>query len=370
MGANKINPSRRLRVVAARGPVLIAAAWWLLTMPAAADQPHWDLYGRVNVSADYLNDGDDGAVNFASNSSRIGLRGGQGLQPGLELVWQVEQGVDIDRGGSEWASRNSYLGLRGGWGEVRLGQHDTPLKMLRSAVDMSFSESLGDTRNVFRSDAADGDPGDRAFDYDTRFKNSLLYLSPMAAGLQAALQYTTEAGSGGGTTDSANAAWSGSLSYTAGPVRLIAGHQRHDKDAEDSAGEGAPRVSRLGAKASLGRWAFTVLAQRAKNQRGEKGADRTVFGGGAGYRAGDLTIQGQAFRAKSETDADDTGADLFALGAEYRVTPETRVYGSVAAADNDDNAAFRISHGGRGADVATVTGEDPWGIAFGLRHDF
>ena len=339
----------------------------------------WEFYARLNVSTDYLNDGEDGALNFSSNSSRVGLRGRRDLQPQFGLIWQVEQTVDVDIRGGQWATRNTYLGVRGdAWGDARLGHHDTPVKRISRNTDL-FGEMIGDSRNLLRTDSADGEY-DRVLGWDERFRNSLLYTSPSMAGFQAAVQYSTDQRNEGTTNTSDHTAWSGSLTYAAGPLWLGVGHEGYGRkfgsDPEDSAndtlaGEAAPSVTRLGARYRADGLTLTALYQQAKNQRGVKDADRDVWGVGAGYDvAAAWTVKAQYYAADSEDGTDDTGATMVVVGFDYRVAPDTLVYGSVARADNDDNAAFVVSHGGRNADVPAVTGEDPWGVGVGLRYAF
>ncbi|HUP29282.1 MAG TPA: porin, partial [Usitatibacter sp.] len=62
-------------------------------------------------------------------TTQLGFRGFETLSPTLKLVWQLESGFQIDdNAGPGIGARNSKIGLQGPWGEVNLGQWDTPYK--------------------------------------------------------------------------------------------------------------------------------------------------------------------------------------------------------------------------------------------------
>src|SRR5690625_5784233 len=73
------------------------------------------LYGRANVSIDYLDDGADySKANLSSNSSRLGFRAERDFD-GIVAIMQIEQEIDYSDSGSNWRSEEhtSELQSRG-----------------------------------------------------------------------------------------------------------------------------------------------------------------------------------------------------------------------------------------------------------------
>ncbi len=113
--------------------VAVAAA--LSPLAALADPSGVTLYGNMNLSVERATGlgatGGARETRVSDSSSRIGIRGAEGLGGGLEGFFQVETLVAPEgnngNGGAAlgWASRNSGLGLRGSFGEVLAGRWDT-----------------------------------------------------------------------------------------------------------------------------------------------------------------------------------------------------------------------------------------------------
>jgi len=99
---------------------------------ALAQESSTQIYGTLNVDVERVEAG--GTVpprnRVTQNSSNLGFRGEEKIGGGLAAIWQIESGVAVDAGGSSIASRNTAVGLKGGWGSLRLGQWDTPYKVI------------------------------------------------------------------------------------------------------------------------------------------------------------------------------------------------------------------------------------------------
>ena len=106
-----------------------------------------EIYGKIQASAEILDDGARLSGVVSSNSSRIGLKGGEELPYGRELIWQYEGGIVINTAGGDFETRNSFIGVRSGIGYIFVGRHDTPFERLSRDIDM-FDERLGDSRNI------------------------------------------------------------------------------------------------------------------------------------------------------------------------------------------------------------------------------
>src|SRR5512143_4270427 len=106
-----------------------------VSAPAFAATSNVDIYGKLHLSVNFLNDQCDNKaqcigvntpanvaadgmnnVSISSNASRIGFKGTEDLGGGLAAIWQVETGFNADgqtSGGSSgaWATRNTFVGL-------------------------------------------------------------------------------------------------------------------------------------------------------------------------------------------------------------------------------------------------------------------
>ncbi|MDP1997934.1 MAG: porin, partial [Gallionella sp.] len=138
--------------------IVIALAATAFSAPALAETANVSFYGIADLSYDFVNNGTSAAgvagaskTNVSSNVSRIGLKGAEGLDDGLSVIWQIEQQINIDNtteagGTGTFATRNSFVGLKHDTaGTVLLGRHDTPYKLATRRLD-PFADSVADNR--------------------------------------------------------------------------------------------------------------------------------------------------------------------------------------------------------------------------------
>lgn len=321
-------------------------------MMGAAQAADVQVYGRAHLSGDVLGDGSDYGLNLSSNSSRIGFRANHEIQPGLEAFVQLEQNVRFDQSGGNFASRDSFAGVRGDWGQVRVGFFDTPGKALRGRVDV-FNDRLGDLRNLSRNP-------DSGVDFDQRFRNSIHYRSPSVNGVTFDLHYSPQNDTSA-TVDNDLQALSASVSYSRDKLWLGASYEILEGDELD------PAAFRLGATYNLTeQWQLLGFFQHASDLIS---GDRQVFGGGFKYRFGDYAFMAQAHHA-TENDLDDTAATMISAGIDYYVARNFTLYGIIGITDNDDNANFRVSAGGRDTSVTPQLGNRASGLSVGFLYNF
>jgi predicted porin len=192
------------------------------------------------ASSAYTGVNDSSRWRMSSGTSNLGFRGYEQLGAGLRLVWQLESGFQIDQNtGPGLGARNSKAGLQGGWGEVFLGQWDTPYKFISLAINPFRAGYVFDYTPIM------GNPGlgvpatttqftrvgakpDAAF--DKRVGNSVQYWSPRLGGFSARLGYSVDEGR---TLDAPSSAgikpviWSAALMYDLGSLSLRYGFERH-----------------------------------------------------------------------------------------------------------------------------------------------
>jgi predicted porin len=172
------------------------------------------LYGSLDVSLDETTKGlmsDYGAnggmpvgkmgwqPSIATNLSYLGARGTHPLKPDLNLVWQLEAGIDIsatpgikettsntsDTVNGALFSRNSFIGFAGNdWGAVMIGKSETPYKTSTDRLN-PFSGMLGDYRVIIGNTG-----GDNRVEFGLRAAHAIWYESPSWSGASFKAMYS------------------------------------------------------------------------------------------------------------------------------------------------------------------------------------
>jgi predicted porin len=172
------------------------------------------LYGNLDVSFDYTTKGlqsdygDNGGVPvgkmgwqpaIASNLSYLGVKGTHPLKPDLNLIWQLEAGIDISAtpgikettSNTSFAvngalfSRNSFVGFAGkDWGAVMIGKSETPYKTSTDRLN-PFSGMLGDYRVMIGNTG-----GDNRVEFGLRAAHAIWYESPSWSGASFKAMYS------------------------------------------------------------------------------------------------------------------------------------------------------------------------------------
>jgi len=172
------------------------------------------LYGQFDLSFDYTTKGlqsdygDNGGMPvgkmgwqpaIATNLSYLGVKGTHPLKPDLNLIWQLEAGIDIsatpgtknttsnnsDAVNGALFSRNSFIGFAGkDWGAVMIGKSETPYKTSTDRLN-PFSGMLGDYRVIMGNTG-----GDNRVEFGYRAPHALWYESPSWAGVSFKAMYS------------------------------------------------------------------------------------------------------------------------------------------------------------------------------------
>jgi predicted porin len=137
-------------------------------------------------------------------TSNWGFRGYEALSPQVKLVWQLESAFQIDQNtGPGLGGRDSKVGFRTPWGELFMGQWDTPYKYISLAVNPLRAGY------VFDRTAITGNPGFQVpntttgftragaktdASFDRRQGNSIQYWSPNMGGFTLRAAYSVDEG--------------------------------------------------------------------------------------------------------------------------------------------------------------------------------
>jgi predicted porin len=272
---------------------LICAA--LFAAPAAAlAQTTVQIYGTLNAdvesvkatgSATGTNFGSRGRV--TSNSSNIGFRGTEELGQGLRAFFQIESAVNFDSGTQSgfWASRNSGIGLISSYGQILIGQWDSPYKFSTLRLDptgdtgiAAYTGILGGTGSITAGQG--GSTFAERASFDRRVQNVVQYWSPTWRGLTARLAYgagDTNVGSAStGVAENTNmrpALYSGTVVFESGPwYATVAGERHKDFQSLNTLLGAAPSTGKDdGLKAGLqyafnSTWSLGGIVERLKYQ--------------------------------------------------------------------------------------------------------
>jgi predicted porin len=325
-------------------PVLTALA----LMACAPAHAEVQAYGIVDVGLVRESDAPKGTVTNLSSGvasgSRLGFKGSENLGDGLKASFVLENGFNADTGaagqGGLLFGRQAYVGLSAGWGALTLGRQYSPYyKALRDVGDPFGAVNLaGRAGNIMAT--------------NTRVDNSVEYLSPVAAGLQADLTYVAGETAG----DSAgNRALSGALAYARGPLRLqLAAHQLNDAAATD-------HTNNTLLAASYDAGALTLHAAAARNH-GTGRADSRDLVAGVTVPFGANRLLLSRVRHVDRTSAAQN-ATQWGLGFFHALSPRTDLYAAYASILNRHGAAYKVGN-------ATDKGSGSKAANLGLRHAF
>jgi predicted porin len=211
------------------------------------------IYGTLYAEYGYAHQGPGGTtaplnerqnVDILQNpGSELGFKGEEKLGGGLSAWFQCASTMDFRAGttGGDGVlcSRNSALGMKGGFGNVFIGRWDTPFKRTISptAVGSNDTGLFGSAFLLTGGSTSTLDNGSRAT-FKRRQGNAVFYDTPDFGGFQGMAAFST--GNGAGTAGSGTAATTGvtarkprvlslGAQYSAGPLYVSAGYERHNQ---------------------------------------------------------------------------------------------------------------------------------------------
>jgi predicted porin len=99
--------------------------------------------------------------------------------------------------------------------------------------------------------------------------------------------------------------------------------------------------------------------------------DRMAGGASFLQRIGDATFELQAFRSMDYFEAAETGGMIYAVGATYKLSKQSEIYGIVARMDNETNAGYMLAAGDHGEHyLPTTTGAHIHSASMGMVFKF
>lgn len=361
---------------------LIAIAMTAALAPAAAMADvtvisNVDIYGRAHLSVDQIYGiaANTNKTSVNSNSSRFGVKGSKDLgDSGLKGMFQLESGVNLvggtvpdGNGGNATGqvfstARDMFIGLGGSFGTVKGGRMGGANQWVYDSN--LFADQLGDAGN-FNSGRGVGGRLSGILKYETPdmsgFKGGLTYIP--AASLDSAP--TSGKNSYGLKLDYANMGFGGHFAYFDVGTNLT-GVTTKNKNTSIAGGYdfGNGMVTAQYVRSKVDNpTAGTVSASTTQNVY-NIGGKFNVSSNGA--------IKAQYSHAGDLTNTSNTGANMFAIGYDHKLSKEMDMYVVYAKTNNEAAATFtadNYGHGGKAGGLA-VAGEDPSGFGVGLSYNF
>ena len=364
---------------------------------AAFAQTNVTIYGVADGTFDVIKTnnalGNPSNTRVTSNGSHLGFRGTENLGNGMKAIFQFETEVNFDNNASLGLNRDSFVGLAGNFGQVTLGTQTGPTNALGGRLDvnsgdtiMSNTALLGKLGGAFATVGAKGTQFASGSTFDTRFKNSVAYVSPSFSGLQATAMYVANENkdeTAGAKINSS--AYDLGVNYENGPVFVGATYARISEKNDlgtafvPSFGTNTTaKEFRIGGMYDFGMATIRALYARTKGDGSAFSAKQNVWGIGGTYNVttnGKLVAQ---YYKAADLDAsigpdDNTGAKFYTIGYEHSLSKRTMLKAGYAYLKNDSATATNGAGGyDFGYNSVGVAGDNVKvsGFQFGMRHAF
>ena len=373
--------------------IVVALAAAVFSAPALADTANISFYGIADLSYDFINNGTSAAgvagankTNVSSNVSRFGLKGAEGLDGGLSVIWQIEQQVNIDNtkeagGTGTFATRNSFVGLKSdSAGTVLLGRHDTPYKLATRKLD-PFGDSIADSRALTGGVTSPTTVDSAGTAFDGRPTNTIHYATPKLGGFTGRIAYANLTETNTTAAQAKNSLMSMAAIYDAAPFFGSLGYEEHKLN-----------VTRVGGKESAWKLGlgYTMMDAFTLGFAYEKTSDNLCtavlaggcaavgndrFGHNAYYLSGNYKMGMNAVklaygRAGQLASTANTGANQFSLGYDHGLSKRTKLYAIYSRISNKTASDYGFSQSTSAASTVNGIGSSPSVVSLGIKHSF
>jgi predicted porin len=306
-----------------------------LTTTAAFADTDVTVYGKLNVTAQNVDDGTDSTAELQSNASRLGFKGKTDLTDNTAVIYKMEYQVDADGDGDTFKQRNIYVGLTGNFGTLFAGKHDTALKIAQGKVDVLNDLDAGDIKNVLLG--------------ETRAANIISYTTPKFAGFSATIQPILNEGDditgNGEAEDSVADSFSSSINWKNDNFYVALAHDNKvaskSKLALIDGNTSAYDNTRLVGQAKLAGFTFGALAQQSVYQ-GDNSVDEDTFTGYMGSVSYQVNKTWKVYGQVAQSDmpvsfADTDSNESYGIGVDYKFSKKTKVFGFYNSLEATEN---------------------------------
>lgn len=310
----------------------IAIASVVATPVAFADAP--TVYGQINMAVDSYDvknvANKTKGADVVHRNSRLGVKGSEDLGNGLKAVFQAE--ATLGNGAEAAANnlnfnRNTFAGIAGGFGTVVMGRHDTPLRMIQPNDGFADSKFAGNNTSNFNGGLAGED----------RVTEVIAYLSPSFNGVAFALAVSgQDTLAENGKDQALTNAYSGSVSYGSKSkgIYAAAGMTSTGKSgASVERGDITRAVVQYNEAGLVGSFMYNEQAKTNTNGNAA-GSSMTL---GVAYKMGAITPRAKASSVSYKAGSDKSATN-YAVGVDYSLGKNTKVYAEYAALDKNNRA--------------------------------
>lgn len=283
------------------------------------------VYGKVNVSYENQDDGDNDAWKLQSNASRLGVKGDLDLDlDNLKAIYKAEFEISVDDGdkdGQTFSQRNIYGGFKHDYaGTLIAGKFDSPLKTSQGKVDQ-FNDLQADIKNIMAG--------------ENRVSNIVQYSTPTIADMvevNVAL-IPGEDQSAGAEDNGVADALSSSIVFDNGVFygSLAYDSEISDELVADTTGDSKLNIIRATGMARVDMFEFGLLYQLAEEEAGQ-GEDTSYLLSGA------VKLDRWKLKAQyglTEADTTDEELTLIALGADYKLAKNSKAFAYFSKVEAD-----------------------------------
>ncbi|MTV37554.1 porin [Duganella radicis] len=350
-------------------PALLAAA-----CGSALAQHQVQLYGRLNVGLESLQNDGARLARLSNNRSVLGFRGEEDVGGGVTVLFQIEGTLAPDTGAGSPAARDTRVGIAGPAGTLFAGNWVTPYNGATAGLDPFYPTTAGYMSIMGNGAAATASNTSDTASFDRRQQNSVHYWTPVWNGWQLRVaQGVGEERPANGARPSLS---SGALVYQQGAWYASAAWERH----HDYQGPGLnDSAARLGAAYRWGDTRVALVAERLRYATMAGTLDRNDIYAALTRQLGRHAIKlGLGHAGDGSGSAPDgatvgyarkgahTGATHATVGYDYTLSQRSAVYAYYSQLANRRNGVADFAINSLGA----RPGATLKGVALGLRHNF
>jgi len=316
----------------------VAVAGALAAPAVSMAQSNVQVYGNMYVEYSFWNPGANTAGTtkpanadvLQTPGSEIGIKAEEKLGGGMSAWFQCASTADF-RGvsGDGWCTRNSALGLKGNFGNVYVGNWDTPMKRAAINVGGRDTGAFGTAFLLF-GNSTTTDQGGNAGVFKRRQRNLITFDSPVVGGFSAQAAFSSTNNSTGITSNAQDAkprVWSLAGTYKAGPLELAAAYEKHTKAYSNRTAAAAGAVGTAGGGA-------TIIAATAAAEPTFAGDEEGYLLAGS-YQVGAVKLGALYTHQEADTALATTAkASAYHVGAEWKLAGPHNLHFGYTKADS------------------------------------
>lgn len=353
------------------------------------------IYGFASTGVEYSKITDNGAndltrARLVDYDSRLGFKGTDKLDNGLELYWQVENKVYIGSGdkAGNFSDRDTLVKLKGNFGEVMVGKfYDVAGQTITNVAGAQDSWTPGLTYSLGTGNSAAGlattfnakhafGATSNVFNGAPRVNNAVQYSTPNIQGFKAKVLYDFGAKTSASNYNSMQASlgYKSKLFNFGGAFKQV-NDSYLSANSATAAGDHYKNYVVGGNIQPIDRLNVSALWNRVNARSGTNEAQQDGWAIGANYAMGKhgmgIHYAKVGDYTKNGNKVGDTGTYGVAAHYYYFMSKMTRVFAAVSMTDNDKNTGMQMQAStSLTSGITVANGAKTSVVTAGLRSDF